>query len=70
MPDTDRYLRRAEVEARCQITTSTLYRWMRAGWGFPEPVKVGPRAVRWVEREVDAFLAARPRASGEGPRAA
>ena len=70
MPCTERCLRRAEVEARCGITASTLYRWMRGAAGFPEPVRLGPRAVRWIEREVDAFLAARPRASGEGPRAA
>ena len=64
MKASDRYLRRSEVEARLGVTRSTLYRWMRDGEGFPEPIQLGPRAVRWRESEVEAFLAARPRANG------
>ena len=69
----DRLLRREEVETRCGIARTTIYRLMRAGQ-FPEPVKVGPRAVRWPASEIEAWawlglawLAARPRASGDGP---
>ena len=65
--DVDRYLRREEVEARCGIARTTIYRLMRAG-DFPEPVKIGPRAVRWREREIVEFLDSRPRASGDGAR--
>ena len=60
----DRLLRREEVESRCGIGRSTIYRWMRLG-RFPEPVKVGPRAVRWPESEIEAWLTTRPRATGE-----
>ena len=64
----DRLLRREEVETRCGIARSTIYRLMRTG-EFPEPVKVGPRAVRWPASEIEAWLAGRPRASGEAAAA-
>lgn len=64
MPEPTRLLRRAEVEARCQISRSAIYRLMRAGQ-FPEPIKVGLRAVRWPEHELTAWLARRPRATGD-----
>ncbi len=60
----DRLLRRDEVESRCGIARSTIYRLMRAG-EFPSPVRVGPRAVRWPEHELEKWLAERPRATGE-----
>ena len=65
----DRLLRREEVEARCGIARTTIYRLMRCG-EFPEPIKVGTRAVRWPESEIEKWLAGRPRASGESPAAA
>ena len=60
-----RLLRRTEVERFCQIGRSTIYRLMREGL-FPVPIRVGPRAVRWPENELTAWLAGRPRATGEG----
>lgn len=60
----DQLMRRQEVEARCQLSCSTIYRLMRAG-EFPEPLKVGPRAVRWRESEIAQFLEERDRASGQ-----
>ena len=68
MADTDRLLRRTEVEERVGLSTSALYRQMRAGI-FPAPLRIGPRAVRWPASEIEDFLASRPRATGE-PRAA
>ena len=65
----DRLLRREEVEIRCGIARTTIYRLMRAGQ-FPEPVKVGPRAVRWSSSELEAWLTNRPRATGDQPEAA
>ena len=61
---TERLLTRAEVEKRCGVSRSTVYRWMRTGQ-FPEPVRVGPRAVRWPASEIEAYLESRPRARGE-----
>ena len=62
----DCLLTRAEVEARTKLSRSTLYCKMREGT-FPVPLLIGARAVRW--RESDDFIADRPRATGDGPRA-
>ena len=61
---TDRLMRREEVESRVGLKRSSIYREMRAG-RFPLPIKVGPRAVRWPLTEIEAWLASRPRATGE-----
>ena len=52
MPDHDRLLTRVEVEARCAIARTTIYRLMRCGQ-FPEPLKIGPRAVGDVPISVE-----------------
>ena len=57
-------LTRPEVEARCRISRTTLYRLMREDT-FPEPIKIGAKAVRWKSGEIDAYIDSRPRASGE-----
>ncbi|MCY3802920.1 MAG: AlpA family phage regulatory protein [Gammaproteobacteria bacterium] len=57
-------LTRTDIEVRFQIGRSTIYRLMRAG-KFPNPVQVGPRAVRWLESEINAWVLAQPRATGE-----
>ena len=63
---TDRLLRLREVLARCGLSRSTIYRKMGEG-SFPEPLKVGVRAVRWLEAEIEDWLASRPRATGYAP---
>ena len=63
MEKDDRLLRREEVETRCGITRSSLYRLMRGGL-FPRPVKVGKRAVRWLESEISGWLQSLPRSPG------
>ena len=60
----DRLLRREEVEQKSGLARTTIYRLMRAG-AFPEPLKVGPRAVRWPESEIEKWVSERPRASGD-----
>ena len=65
----DRLLRRRDVEARTGLSRTSIYRLMREG-RFPEPLKVGPKAVRWPESEIIDWLAARPRAKGEAGQAA
>ena len=60
----DRLLTRAEVERRVGLKRSAIYRAMRAN-EFPLPLKIGPRAVRWPLSEIEAWLAGRPRATGE-----
>ena len=68
MTAADRLMRRSEVEGRVGLSRTSIYRLMRQG-RFPEPVRVGPKAVRWPASEVEAWLAARPRAKGQ-PEAA
>lgn len=68
MEKNDRLLRLEDVEARCGISRSTIYRLMREG-DFPEPIKVGQRAVRWLESEITEWLDSRPRATSENGRA-
>ena len=63
---TDRLLRCDEVETRITLSRSTIYRKMRKK-SFPEPLRIGVRAVRWRESEVEAWLAALPRAEGDTP---
>ena len=66
---TNQLLTRAEVEANLGLSCSAIYRLMRCG-KFPTPIKIGPRAVRWKESEIAEFVESRPRATGEGARAA
>ncbi len=61
----DRMLRRGEVEQLCGLATTTIYRKMKDG-SFPSPVRVGARAVRWPESEILRWLSECPRARGHG----
>ena len=60
----DRLLRLSEVQTRTALGRSTIYRKMREG-SFPKPLKIGARAVRWIESEIEAWKAACPRATGD-----
>ena len=66
---TDRMIRRGEVETRVGLSTTSLYRLMRAG-KFPRPIRVGPKAVRWSENAIENYLAGRPIAGGTPAEAA
>lgn len=46
---------RVSVAKRCGVTVRTLERWARAGIG-PEPIRLGPRIVRYCDAEVSAWL--------------
>ena len=58
-----RLLRLREVLVRSGLSRSTVYRQMSER-AFPLPLKVGVRAVRWRESEIEDWLASRPRAAG------
>lgn len=52
---TESILRLPEVKARTGLSRSTIY--LRVSEGtFPQPVKLGARAVGWLESEVEAWL--------------
>ena len=63
MQTTFRLLPRREVESMTGLSRTSIYRLMRLG-RFPEPVRVGPKAVRWDEQELVRWLASRPKATG------
>lgn len=51
-----RILRIADVVRKTGLSRSTIYQRLRTR-AFPSPVELGPRAVGFVEQEVDGFLA-------------
>ena len=53
-----RFLRRAATEAKTGLSRTQLYDKVHQG-KFPKPVKIGAKAVAWVEAEVDQWLADR-----------
>ena len=46
----------AEVERRCAIRRSTIYKLMATG-EFPRPVRIGSKAVRWRATDLAIWLA-------------
>ena len=50
-----RVLRRKAVEAKTGHSTSTIYEKMAAGV-FPRPIKLGARAVGWLEEEIESYI--------------
>lgn len=55
---TTRILRLPQVTEKTGYGRSAI--WEKANIGeFPKPVRLGPRAVGWVEAEVDDWIAAR-----------
>ena len=50
-------LRRNIVEKRTGLARSTIYSMMQEG-NFPRPLRVGKRAVRWLETDIAEFVAA------------
>jgi len=50
-----RILRIADVVRKTGMSRSTIYQRLRSR-DFPAPVELGPRAVGFVEQEVDCFL--------------
>jgi prophage regulatory protein len=58
MANTNKVLRREAVEAKTGHSTSTIYEKMAAG-EFPKPIKLGARAVGWLEEEIDSYISER-----------
>ena len=62
-------IRLPEVRRRVPLSRSTIYLLASKG-EFPKPVSIGPRAVAWVESEVDAWAKAKIGAAREEGEAA
>ena len=63
-----RLLTLREVTRTAALSRSAVYALM-AESRFPKPLRIGSRAVRWVEQEVLDFIASRPRAGSDRPAA-
>ena len=61
-----RLLTLRDVTEATALSRSVIYDLM-AESRFPKPIRVGDRAVRWIEDEVIEYLASRPRAGSERP---
>ena len=59
-----RLLTLRDVTAATALSRSAVYALM-AESRFPKPIRIGARAVRWVEQEVRDFIASRPRGGSE-----
>ncbi len=53
-----RLLRRPAVETTTGLSRSTIYQHMQAGT-FPKPIRLGAKAVGWLESEIIAWIKAR-----------
>ena len=61
-----RLLTLRDVIAATALSRSAVYA-MMAESRFPKPIRIGSRAVRWVEQEVLDFIVSRPRGGSERP---
>ena len=52
----------AQLMNKVPLGKSTIYAYVKAG-KMPAPIKVGDRAVGWIESEIDAWLIERAEAS-------
>ena len=57
--------RRPQVQARTGIPKATMYAMMAMGT-FPRPIKIGARAVAWLDSDIDRWIEARVVASKKG----
>ena len=48
-------LRRKQVESRTGLCRSSIYAKIKAG-DFPPPIPLGPRAVGWLEEEINDWI--------------
>jgi prophage regulatory protein len=58
-------LRRKQVESRTGLSRSTIYERMKSG-DFPGQVSLGPRAVGWLESDIEAWIACQIERSRRG----
>jgi prophage regulatory protein len=55
-----RLIKKQAVIAKCAISHATLYR-LISSEQFPASIRLGKRAVAWLENEVDEWIRSRPR---------
>jgi prophage regulatory protein len=50
-----RLIRLPEVKRKTGLGSTAIYKFQKDG-GFPKSIKITPRAVAWIEREVDEWI--------------
>lgn len=65
---TTKLLTLRDVMQMTALSRSAVYALMSES-RFPKPIRIGTRAVRWIEQEVVDFIASRPRGGSERPAA-
>jgi len=55
MVTTTTFVRLPEVKRRTAKSRSSIYQGMDAGT-FPRQVKIGPRAVAWIDSEIEQYI--------------
>lgn len=55
-PKSDRLMRMPEVVYLCQRSRTSIYNDVKAG-RFPEPIRIGPRAIAWRESDIQDWMA-------------
>ena len=55
MENSNRLIRRPEVERRVGLKRTAIYDWIKCG-KFPRPVRLSSTAVAWVEAEIDKWI--------------
>ena len=51
----DKLLTSTEVAAMLNVSPDTVFRWKREG-RLPKALKLGPRATRWRQSDIQAFI--------------
>ena len=62
-----RLLRLRAVLERTGLSRTQLYD-LKAAGKFPQPLRIGARAVAWREDEIEAWIRQRPRSGSERPK--
>lgn len=63
-PNAEALIRLPEVRQRVGLARTTIYNMVNAGT-FPQPIKLGKRAVAWSSRAVDQWIADQLKQAGQ-----
>lgn len=59
---TSRIIRLPEVQRKTGLGRSSVYKYMKEN-GFPKSITLGPRAIGWLENDIDHWIAERVQTS-------
>lgn len=50
------FLKIKEVAEQCSVSVSTIRRWVQLDPTFPQPIKIGPRLIRFRQSDVKEWI--------------